>query len=132
MEAPTNRAQRPEPEELLELCWRFAADKKALEPVALDLRGVAGFADYFLIVSGTSEPHLKAIAEAIAKGLKELGILPRALEGIPSSHWIVLDYGDVVIHAFHPSTRRYYALEQLWNDATPMPLASPQEQGRAG
>lgn len=91
--------------------------------MALDLRGISSFTDFFLICSGTSEPHLKAIANEIEGQLrKEHGIKPRAIDGFPLSQWIVADFGDVVIHIFHTAKRPYYSLEDLWSDAPRLKL----------
>jgi ribosome-associated protein len=84
----------------------------------LDLRGISTFTDFFLICSGTSEPHLKAICDEIETRLKEdYGIRAVAVDGFPASHWIVLDYLQVVVHVFHRDKRAFYSLEDLWSDA---------------
>ena len=80
--------------------------------VALDLRGISSFTDFFVICSGTSEPHLKAIAGEIEERLKKDDqVAPHAVDGYPMSHWIVIDYSDVVVHIFHDEKRAYYSLE---------------------
>ncbi|MDD8044539.1 MAG: ribosome silencing factor [Verrucomicrobiota bacterium] len=116
---PTSSAEQRgrTPEEILPQIWVLAEDKLARDPVVLDLRKISGFADYFLILTGNSEPHIKAIVDGIGKGLREWGLHPRSVEGVPASHWTIMDYGDIVIHVFHPETRQHYALEFLWNDA---------------
>jgi ribosome-associated protein len=92
--------------------------------VALDLRGISSFTDFFVICSGTSEPHLKAIASEIEGSLKaEHKVSPVAVDGYPMSHWIVIDYSDVVVHIFHEQKRGYYSLEDLWSDAPRLPLS---------
>lgn len=84
----------------------------------LDLRGISTFADFFVICSGTSEPHLKAIASSIREGLRdETGLSPAAVDGYPTSQWVIIDYVQVLIHIFNVSKREYYDLETLWNDA---------------
>jgi ribosome-associated protein len=99
------------------------ADKKAEDIVVLDLRGISSFTDFFVICSATSEPHLKAIANDLEDRLrKEHGVKPHAVDGFPLSQWIVADYGDVVIHAFHHAKRGYYSLEDLWSDAPRLKL----------
>ncbi|MEP7078794.1 MAG: ribosome silencing factor [Chthoniobacterales bacterium] len=98
-------------------CAERAADKKAEAIVVLDLRGISGFTDFFVICSGTSEPHLKAIAGEIEARLKEQGVRPAAVDGFPASHWIVLDYMQVIVHVFHAEKRAFYSLEDLWGDA---------------
>jgi ribosome-associated protein len=84
----------------------------------LDLRGISTFTDFFVICSGTSEPHLKAIAGEIETRLKqEHGVRATAIDGFPASQWIVLDYMQVIVHVFHQTKREFYALEDLWGDA---------------
>ena len=84
----------------------------------LDLREISTFTDYFVICSGTSEPHLKAIANEIETRLKEdHRIRPAAVDGFPASQWIVLDYMQVIAHVFHHDKRAFYSLEDLWGDA---------------
>ncbi len=110
-------------EALATLCATAAADKKAENIVALDLRGISTFTDFFVICSGTSEPHLKAIASEIEDRLrKDHNTRPNAVDGYPLSQWIVVDYGDVVVQIFHQNKRDYYSLEELWNDAPRLPL----------
>jgi ribosome-associated protein len=99
-------------------CAALAADKKAETVLAIDLRGISGFTDFFVICSGTSEPHLKAIAGEIETRLKvDHKVAPAAVDGYPMSQWIVIDYSDVVVHVFHEEKRAFYALEDLWSDA---------------
>ncbi len=95
----------------------YAADKKAIEIVELDLRGVVGYTDWFVVCSGTSERQVKAIHDGIHLGMKErYGLLPRRVEGVAEARWILMDYLDVVVHVFTPETRDYYRLEQLWGE----------------
>jgi ribosome-associated protein len=97
--------------------------------VALDLREVSTFTDFFVICSGTSEPHLKAIAGEIEARLKEdHGIRAAAVDGFPASQWIVLDYMQVIVHVFHREKREFYALESLWGDAPRLALSALQLQ----
>jgi ribosome-associated protein len=99
-------------------CRRLALDKKGVDPVILDLTELSGPSEWFLVVSGESDPQLKAIAGAIHEGIKkEHGIPPEKTDGSPASQWIVLDYGSVLVHVMHASKRGYYQLEKLWNDA---------------
>jgi ribosome-associated protein len=96
----------------------FAEEKKAADIVQLDLRGVLGYTDYFVVCSGNTERQTKAIHDGIYEGLKhEHGILPGRVEGVSEAKWILLDYLDVVVHVFTPETRNYYRLEQLWGEA---------------
>lgn len=89
----------------------------------LDLRDISTFTDYFVLCSGTSEPHLKAIAGEIEERLKkDHAVRPAAVDGFPASQWIVLDYLQVIIHIFHAEKRAFYSLEDLWSDARRVPL----------
>jgi len=104
--------------DLAKKCREMAENKKAHEPVILDLREVGGPSDFFLVVSGDSEPHLKAIAGEIEKGVKEsLGRKPYRVSGNSVSQWIILDYGDVLVHIMNSGRRSFYRLEDLWGDA---------------
>ncbi len=86
--------------------------------MVLDLQGISSFTDYFVICSGTSEPHLKAIAGEIEDRLKdEHGIRAVSVDGFPASQWIVLDYLQVIVHIFRQEKRDFYSLEDLWGDA---------------
>jgi ribosome-associated protein len=108
---------------LAKLCAAFAADKKANNPLILDLSELNGPASYFLICSGDSEPQLKAIAESIISGLRDKhGIRAIATDGRNTSQWIVLDYGILLIHIMHEGKRAFYNLEKLWRDAKTIPL----------
>jgi ribosome-associated protein len=107
-----------QPQRLVSEIARLAADKKALEVVELDLRGVLGYTDYFLICSGNTSRQTKAIHDGILEGLKhEHDTLPRRVEGASRADWILMDYLDVVVHIFTPQARDYYRLEQLWGEA---------------
>jgi ribosome-associated protein len=105
------------PERLATTIAALAADKKATDIVALDLRGVAGYTDFFVLASGSSDRQTKAIHDGIHLGLKnEHGMLPRRVEGLTEARWILMDYLDVVVHVFTPETRDFYRLESLWGD----------------
>jgi ribosome-associated protein len=105
------------PERLATTIAAHAADKKAIDIVALDLRGVAGYTDFFVIASGNTDRQTKAIHDAIHIGLKNHhGLLPRRVEGLTESRWVLMDYLDVVVHVFTPETRDFYRLESLWGD----------------
>ena len=111
------------PERLAQLAASYAADKKAIDVVELDLRGVLGYTDYFVVCSGNTDRQTKAIHDAIHQGMKsEHGRLPRRVEGVSQAKWILMDYLDVVVHVFTPETREYYRLEQLWGEAAPLDL----------
>lgn len=106
-------------------CAAAAGDKKAEDVVVLDLHEISGFTDYFVICSGTSEPQLKAIAEAVRDfAREEKQRKPLNQDGYPASSWVVVDFGDVIVHIFHQESRAFYDLENLWKDA---PLIHPEE-----
>jgi ribosome-associated protein len=105
-------------EALLGAIVGYAEDKKAIDVVELDLRGVLGYTDYFLVCSGNTGRQAKAIHDGILEGLKrEHDTLPRRVEGSGQTGWILMDYLDVVVHIFTPDTRDFYRLEQLWGEA---------------
>jgi ribosome-associated protein len=105
------------PEELTRAIAAIASDKKAIDIVALDLREVAGYTDFFLICSGGTDRQTKAIHDAIHEELKKVhGVLPRRVEGLSQARWVLMDYLDCVVHIFTPDMRDYYRLEQLWGD----------------
>jgi ribosome-associated protein len=96
-------------------------DKKAENVVALDLRKVADSLDYFVIATGTSQPHLQALQGYVQEQLRDQGIRPDAVEG-PSSRWWLLSYGPVLVHIMSPDAREYYDLEGFWADAERLKL----------
>jgi ribosome-associated protein len=99
------------------LCYNAAIDKKAIEPLVLDISEISDVADYFLIASGTSLRQLQSIADELEMKLKENGEKDFHIEGYAGSNWILIDAGDLVIHLFLEDTRRHYSLEKLWGDA---------------
>lgn len=101
---------------------RAALDKRAVNVVVLDVQGLSSVTDYFLVCSGKSTTHVQSISEAIRDGLKTLGMRPLHAEGVAESGWVLLDYGDVLVHVFLEDTRLYYALERLWGDAPTLSL----------
>jgi ribosome-associated protein len=107
---------------LLKVAAHAAVSKKAVDPVALDLRGLQNVADYFLICSAESELQVKAIAEAVEEKLREQGARPWHVEGLEGRRWVLLDYVEMVVHVFHHRTREYYLLERLWGDARKVDL----------
>ncbi len=96
---------------------RAAESKKALNVHALDLREVATFADYFLVCHGTNPRQIQAIGDAIGEELVKIGERPASIEGYENAEWILMDYGDLVVHIFSEKAREYYALERLWRHA---------------
>jgi ribosome-associated protein len=116
-----NAATRAEPqltpEELAHAIAQLAADRKAIDLVELKVRDVLGYTDYFIVATGNTERQVKAIHDAIHRGLKDdHGILPRRVEGLTESRWVLMDYLDAVVHIFTPAAREYYRLEQLWGE----------------
>lgn len=105
----------------------LALDKKALEPVLLDVRELCSFCNYQLVLSGRSDRQVDAIADGIAAGLKQDGLRPLGAEGARTGQWALLDYGDFVVHVFLHSAREHYDLEGLWNDAPRVPIDVPAE-----
>jgi ribosome-associated protein len=106
------------PEQVAAAVAQLAGDRKALDIVQLDLRGMIGYTDYFVICTGRSDRQTKAIHDAIYEGMKsQYGRLPERVEGVSGARWILLDYLDVVVHVFTPEMREYYRLEQLWGEA---------------
>ena len=106
--------------ETTELCREIRillADKKAIDPMTLDVRGLSNVTDFFVIATATSPPHLRALAEDLEVTLKHRDSPVYRRSGEPESGWIVLDYVDVVVHVFSAEMREYYALEKLWADA---------------
>ena len=94
-----------------------AEDRKAIDLKVLHLEKVSDFTDYFLICSGTSERQVQAIADAVQEKLRARRVRPLHVEGYNRAQWVLIDYGDLVVHVFLEETRRYYALERLWGDA---------------
>src|SRR5215216_1966236 len=94
-----------------------AAEKKAIDPVLLDLREIASFTDYFLIVSGANERQVQAISDEVYETLKKSGHAAARVEGYKTAEWILLDYGDFVVHVFEQKARQFYDLERLWRES---------------
>jgi ribosome-associated protein len=102
---------------------RLTTDKKAEDPVVLDMTGVVAYTDYFVICSGRSARQARAISEAIQDGLRAQRAKPLRVEGDREAEWILLDYLDVVVHVFTPAARDFYRLETLWRDVPRMDVA---------
>ncbi len=114
----TQQADVQEPEVLAGLVTGYAADKKAIDVVELDLRGILGYTDFFVVCSGNTDRQVKAIHDGIHEGMKkEHGVLPRRVEGLAEARWVLMDYLDVIVHVFTPEARDFYRLEQLWGEA---------------
>jgi ribosome-associated protein len=113
------------PEQMAADIAELASDRKALDIIQLDLRGMIGYADYFVICTGRTDRQTRAIHDAIHAGMKsEHALLPARTEGLSEARWILIDYLDVVVHIFTPETREYYRLEQLWGQAPSLEIAA--------
>jgi len=108
-----------------------ALDKKALDPLALDLRGISSVAEYFVIVTGTSDRHVQAVAQNVVQAYKAIGIKALGEEGFREGKWILLDYGEVVVHVFLEPVREYYDIERLWLDAPRLDLDAAVEETKS-
>jgi ribosome-associated protein len=103
--------------EIAKLCAQAALEKKAADPIILDVRKLCSFADYFVILSGRSTRHVQGLAEAVEGELRSKRISTSKSEGLREGNWVLLDYNDVIVHIFYAETRRFYDLEGLWHDA---------------
>jgi ribosome-associated protein len=118
-----------ESKKLAVLCRELADNKKAEDIVVLDVRKLSSVTDYFVIATGTSHPHLRAIVEEISSKLRDdHDLRPSRSEGLSSGFWVVLDYFDVIVHVMHTETRKHYDLEGLWGDARPVTPAKPRKK----
>ena len=102
----------------------LARDRKARDMAVLDLRGISGATDFFFLATGTSDIHVRGIAEHIIEELKKKDVRPNHVEGLRSGRWVLIDYIDFVVHVFHPAARDFYQLERLWGDAPNLALES--------
>jgi len=102
-----------------------ALDKKAMEPVLLDVRGLCSYANYLLVLSGRSDRQVDSIAEGVQDGLRQAGVRPLGIEGKGSGQWVLIDFGDLVVHVFHHPIREHYDLEGLWIEANRIALDLP-------
>lgn len=105
---------------------QVALDMRANDVVLLDLRGVTDMTDFFLVASGTSDTHARAVGEHIMAELKKEGFPVHHVEGLEQGRWVLLDFVDFVVHIFHPTLRNFYQLERLWSDAEQVPLDGAQ------
>lgn len=103
--------------EIAELSAKSAIDRKALDVIVLDLKGLSSITDYFVICNGTSDTHVEGIAENVEEKLREQGVKIWHREGERKASWILLDYIDVIVHVFTKDAREFYSLERLWGDA---------------
>ena len=105
---------QPDADKTLNMILSRLDDMKAEETVTIDLRGKSAFSDYMVVTTGRVNRHVGAIAENVAKGLKESGIKNPHVEGMPNCDWVLIDSGDVILHIFRPDVREFYNLERLW------------------
>lgn len=101
---------------------KLLESKKAADMKAIEIKDLTTLGDYFIIASGASNTQVRALADAVEDGMSKRGIEPRRTEGYQSAVWIVLDYGEVIVHIFHEQTREFYSLERLWADAPQIEL----------
>ncbi|MGH7569792.1 MAG: ribosome silencing factor [Gemmatimonadales bacterium] len=123
------RRSRPAEPNALRLVADALADRKAVEPLILDLRGLCSATDYFVIASGSSDAHVRGMAEHVMTALAPHGAAPHHVEGLSQGHWVLLDYVDFVVHLFHPQLREFYQLERLWGDAPVVAAGDPEAKG---
>jgi ribosome-associated protein len=114
---PSTVSRLPAALDRARLCANVAADNRGREILIIDLRKLTTLVDFFVIASGTSRRQIHAMADEIDRALAQLGEKRIGIEGYNESHWVLLDYGDIVVHLFDDNTRRYYDLENLWGDA---------------
>jgi len=103
-----------------------AAEKKALAPTVLDLRDIATFTDFFVIVTGTNRRQVQAISDEVVERLKRAGTRAARVEGYQTAEWILVDYGDFIVHVFDEKARRFYDLERLWREAKRVDITAEQ------
>lgn len=111
-------------------CTRIALDKRGSNPVVLDVREMSSFTDYFLIVGGSSDRRVQTIGESIVQAMKERGVRPLGVEGLREGRWVLIDFGDWVVHVFYEEVRGVFDLEDFWFDAPRVEL--PDNLGQPG
>jgi len=116
----------PEFDERIRRALHAAAEKKALEPTVLDLRGIASFTDFFVITTGTNRRQVQAISDEVVEQLKRAGTRAARVEGYGTAEWILIDYGDFILHVFDEKARRFYDLERLWREAKRVDISPEQ------
>ena len=110
-------------DELVKIICQTALDSKGEDLIALDVRKISDFADYFVIMSGNSTRHVSGIADAIEREIGSKRMMTGNTEGLSDGNWVLLDYNDIIIHIFHSEARQYYDLEGLWHDAPRLDLS---------
>jgi len=114
MDEQTKSTISQDPEALARLCVSICEGGKAEDLMLFDVRGSSILADYYLICTGTSTPHISGLCHRLRQDLASEGLLPLRREGDPTSHWVILDYGVVLVHILDPERRRFYRIEDLW------------------
>jgi len=117
LKTPAKEVEAAQLDERVWMALAAAAEKKAIDTVVLDLREVASFTDYFVIASGANERQVQAISDAVVETLKQSGSPVIRVEGYKTAEWILLDYGDFVMHVFGQQARAFYDLERLWRES---------------
>ncbi len=112
-----------------QLCLGFIMERKALDPLLLEMGELTSFADYFVIASGNSSRQVQAISRHVQQKMREAGFRHNGAEGEKEGHWVLLDYDDVVVHLFYQPTREFYDLESLWVEAPRISLANQESEG---
>jgi len=119
-------------EELVRAAAEAASDKLAIDIIAFDVSELIAITDAFLLCSAANDPQIRAIVDAVEESLRELGAKPLRREGERERRWVLLDYGDIVVHVQHSEERLYYSLERLWKDCPVVPLPESVSVGRTG
>lgn len=120
-----------ESREKARLIVEAAREKLAEDIVALDVREAVSFADIFVVASGRSDRQVRAIGDGIAQALTQAGEKPLGVEGQEEARWLLMDFGDVIVHVFQPDVRRHYDLERLWSEAAVLDLEKPARRKRS-
>ena len=118
-------------DERIQRALTAAADKKAIDPTVLDLRGISSFTDFFLLVTGANRRQVQAVTDEVVEKLKRHGTPAARVEGYQNAEWVLIDYGDFVVHVFDEKARRFYDLERLWREARRRDL-SPDDLSQLG
>lgn len=130
-ETAPDSSNKHEFDERIQRALHAAAEKKAGDLTVLDLREVASFTDFFVITSGTNKRQIQAIADEVVEQLKHSGTRAARVEGYQSAEWILVDYGDFIVHVFDERARRFYDLERLWREARRVDV-SPEQIDQSG
>ncbi len=102
----------------------LCVDNKAQDVVLLDLHGVTDMADFFVVATGTSDTHVRSVAQHVVDGMQKAGLKAYHVEGEETGRWVLVDFVDFVVHVFHPTMRSYYQIERLWGDAPAVAITS--------